>query len=382
MCPGLFTDSFSENSTDADGQSEVNQVALNLCEPKSVAAENRNQDCQALELLNRFGHDAVCWQNLSPAVSRWFSAQGDAMVGYVIRGDYMIAAGMPIAAPHRIAGVCGEFCLFARKQGRIACFLCAQGETGESQIGSGYAGVCLGAQPVWNPQNWLARAPGFVGLRRQIRRAQAKGVDIHAVQPEVAAYSPEINDCLRAWLRGRWYGMTFLAEPRVLAQQLPGRVVMAVGMRGGRQVLAYGVASPVPARRGYHIEHIARRRGAPNGTTELLIHQLMLELARRGGVYATLGLVALSRRCPDAWDKNPRWFKAAGDAALRFGQSIYRFSALERFRSGLHPECWEPVYAISGERWFSPLTALAMVRSLFSLPSTEPRVWPAASADK
>lgn len=335
------------------------------------AHDYRAGDNHALELLNRFGHDAVCWQILSPAVSRWFSPQRDALVGYVIRGDYLIAAGMPVAAPGRILPVVEEFRVFARKQGRMACFLCAQGEPVESQIG-GYARVCLGAQPVWNPQNWSGRVQKSSGLRSQIRRAQTKGVQIHAVPPVVAANCPEIKDCLRAWLRGRWYGMSFLAEPCVVAQQLPGRLLFSARPTGGGEVLAYVVASPVPARRGYHIEHIARRPGAPNGTTELLIHQLMLELAARDAAYATLGLVALSRLCPGAWDRNPRWFKAAGAAALRFGQSIYRFSALERFRSRLHPECWEPVYALSSERWFTPLAALAMVRSLFTLPAAGP----------
>ncbi len=362
---------FLNHKRNSNGQFKPHALTLNPCQAGPVAADHRHPDHHALELLNRFGHDAVCWQNLSPVVSRWFSAQRDAMVGYVIRGDYVIAAGMPIAAPHRISAVADEFCAFARKQGRIACFLCVQGQWGESQTG-GYARLCLGAQPVWNPQNWLKRVQRPGGPSRQIRRAQAKGVQIHAVAPETAAHNREINDCLRAWLHGRWYGMKFLAEPRVLAQRLPGRVVLAAGLTGGREVLAYVVASPVPARRGYYIEHIARRPGAPNGTTELLLHQLMLELAGRDAVYATLGLVALSRRCPGAWEQNPRWFKAAAHAALRLGQSIYRFSSLERFRSGLNPECWEPVYAISNERRFSPLTALALVASLFSPPGPDP----------
>ncbi len=331
--------SFGNPSCSDSDQPAFADRTLTPCEPVYRPAEHRTHDdrdgnSRALDLLNRFGHDAVCWQNLSPAVSRWFSPQRDGLVGYVIRGDYLIAAGMPVAAPRRISAVADEFRVFAQKQGRTACFLCTQGELAETQIG-GYAGVCLGAQPVWNPQNWSGRVKKHSGLRSQIRRAQAKGVQIHAVSPELAAHSPEINDCLRAWLKGRWYGMTFLAEPRVIAQQLPGRLLFTARPTGGGEVLAYVVASPVPARRGYHIEHIARRPGTPNGTTELLIHELMLELAGRDAVYATLGLVALSRHCPGAWEKNPRWFKAAGAAALQFGESLYRFSALERFRSRL-----------------------------------------------
>ncbi len=340
-------------------------------ENSDIMAERSFQsgvDGRALSLLERFGHDAVCWQILSPSVRRWFSRRYNGLVGYIVRGDYLISAGAPVAPPEDIPAVAAEFREFAVRQGRTACFLCAQQGNLTDQC-TGFSSLCIGAQPLWDPRHWVRRLASRPGLRSQIRRAAAKGIRAELVSVQSEDMLAALEHCLNAWLAGRWYGMTFLAQPRILEQRLPGRLAVAAGLPGSREVLAFLAASPVPARRGYYIELIARRKQVPNGTTEVLIDRLMRHLAEQDAAYATLGLVALSRLCPVEWWKNPRWFRWGGAAALRFGQSLYHFSGLERFRMRLNPEAWEPVYAISAQTQFSPLAAVAIVQSLFGVPN-------------
>ena len=322
----------------------------------------------AMKLLYRYGYDAVCWQNLSPEVELWFARRHEGMIGFVVSDDFLIAAGTPLAAPENLAAVADEFRVFGMRQGRGICFLCAQRSLATVFAGHGYSSICLGAQPVWNPKYWGAVVRGHKGLREQLRRARAKHIVIEPLTADAAAVDIRLEACLRAWLHGRWYGMKFLADPYLVAQRVGGRLVFTARRMGENALLAFLVASPVPARNGYHLELIARSPAAPNGTTELLIHSAMEDMAWRQVDYATLGLVALSQNCREAWNLNPRWFKLASGMATRFGQRLYHFASLEAFRSRLHPDFWEPVYAISGESTFTPLAALAAAKSLFTLP--------------
>jgi phosphatidylglycerol lysyltransferase len=47
--------------------------------------------------------------------------------------------------------------------------------------------------------------------------------------------------------------------------------------------------------------------------------------------------------------------------AKAHGRRFYRFDGLEQFREKMRPARWEPIYAISNERRFSPASAAAMM---------------------
>jgi phosphatidylglycerol lysyltransferase len=111
------------------------------------------------------------------------------------------------------------------------------------------------------------------------------------------------------------------------------------------------------------IEQIARSRGCPNGTAELLIDAAMRDLAARGATYVTQGLVALSTQASAAMHGNPLWFRALTGWARAHGNRFYNFRGLEAFRTKMDPDSWETIYAIANEPRFSPMTLNAVARA-------------------
>lgn len=306
-----------------------------------------------------YGRNATAYQILNPGISHWFSARGNAMLGYVCRGSWLLAAGEPICAPERLAETVADFEAFARSRNRSVCYVCAAEPIRQLLAGSpAHSVVTIGAQPVWNPAGWPEIVRSRRSLRAQLSRSVNKGVRIESPSP---ADDGEIRRTLLEWLQNRRLPpMHFLVEPEVLSGVVDDRILL-VARREGR-IVAFLVASPVTGRNGFLIEELARSPRAPNGTSELLIDAAMNRFAAAGCTWATMGLVALAYGTTRG---NPLWLRGLMHIARAHANRFYNFRGLERFRAKMHPANWERLYAISNERRFSP-QALYAIGGAFS----------------
>jgi phosphatidylglycerol lysyltransferase len=314
-------------------------------------------DSQARELVMAYGWNATAYQILNPGISHWFNYDGTAVVGYLRRGDYLLAAGAPVCAPEQLREVTREFEEFADEQNYRVCYVCAGDRLRDSfSHSTEHSAVALGAQPVWNPGDWDSIISGHASLRAQLLRARNKGVTVAEMDAHTAASDPQLSDVLKDWLADRALPpLHFLVEPEVLQGEVEDRVVIVARHRG--KVAAYLVASPIAARNGYLIEEIARTRHAPNGTNELLIDAAMRRFAAENREYVTLGLVALAR---NVFHESPLWLRSLMYFARAHANRFYNFRGLEYFRAKMHPSHWESIYLISRERHFSFRTLYAV----------------------
>lgn len=230
-----------------------------------------------------------------------------------------------------------------------------------------HTSIALGAQPVWDPRAW----PDIVGhrpsLRAQLSRARNKGVVVEAMAAPQAASNPELRLVLQQWLAGRRLPpLHFLTEPNVLDGVLTDRVILLARRQGAP--VAFLVASPASARKGYLVELLARSPAAPNGSSELLIDAAMRRFADEGCEYATLGLVALAHAADEQIRNNPGWLRMMMYFARAHANRFYNFRGLERFRVKMAPVRWETVYAISNEPRFSLQTLYAMGGAFSGIP--------------
>ncbi len=311
----------------------------------------------ARELVLKYGWNSTSYQILNPGIEHWFSADREAVVGYARRGRVLLAAGAPVCADGVLREVSAAFEAFAAEQGCRVCWVCA----GERMRGllTGHAAIALGAQPVWDPREWHGFLERHAPLRRQLNRSRNKSVDVEAMDPARAAADPELQAVYREWLENRPLPpLGFLASPEMLDPACHDRVVLVA--RRGERVVAFLAASPIAARNGYLVELLARSRVAPNGTSELLIDAAMRRFAGERRGYLTLGLVALAHAAERELRGNPAWLRGAMRFARAHANRFYHFQGLEQFRAKLAPRVWEPVYAISNERRFSPHTLYAM----------------------
>jgi phosphatidylglycerol lysyltransferase len=316
----------------------------------------------ARQLVMAYGSNATACQILNPGISHWFNARLDAVVGYVQRGAWMLVAGQPVCPSDKLPTVVEEFETWTRGHGLHVCYVCAEGDL-RNLFGNSaaHSTITIGAQPVWNPSDWPAIVRSRSSLRAQLHRSLNKGVRIETLPAAEGARNPEIHQTLREWLQGSLLPpMHFLVEPEVLSGIVDDRLLF-VARREGR-IVAFLVASPVAARNGYLVEELARSPRAPNGTSELLIDAAMHRFAADGCTWATMGLVALAR---GTVGDNPLWLRSLMVVARAHANRFYNFQGLERFRTKMQPACWEPIYAISNERHFSP-RALYAVGGAFS----------------
>lgn len=305
------------------------------------------------ELVLRFGWNAMAYQILNPGIEHWLSQAGDAVVGFARHGRTRVVAGAPVCDLSRLEAVAAEFAAHAAACGERVCYFGA-GDRLDGSLGSSarWSRVLLGAQPVWDPRQWPV-AVGRRSLRAQFNRARNKGVTVSEWSAEATRNQPELRRCLSEWLQGRRLPpLHFMVEPETLGELRDRRVFVAA--RADQKVVGFTILSPVPARRGWLVEQIVRGNDAPNGTAELLVDCAMRAVAASHSTYATLGLSPLSRRAPVAGIPQPIWLRLLLSWIRAHGARFYNFEGLDAFKAKFNPEAWEPIYAITEGRAFSP----------------------------
>jgi phosphatidylglycerol lysyltransferase len=335
-------------------------------EAASVPARSAAAAARARELVLCHGWNATAYQILNPGIALWFSAQDDAVVGYVRTSGVRVVAGAPVCEGKRLAAVAAEFERDAARTGDRTCYFGAGARLESLYAADPASGfVVLGAQPVWDPSAWPAVVARHASVRAQLNRARNKGATVEEWPATRAAgehAQRALRRCLGEWLSTRGLPpLHFLVEPDTL-DNLTDRRIFVAQRAGG--VAGFLVASPVPARNGWLVEQIVRCGGAPNGTNELMVDAAMRGLAASRAAYVTLGLSPLSTRAPTPDElarlRNPLWLTLALRWVRAHGRRFYNFEGLDAFKAKLRPHEWEPIYAIAREARFSPRTLYAI----------------------
>ncbi len=307
----------------------------------------------ARALVLRHGWNAVSYQVLNRGMRWWFSAAGDAVVGFARHDRVRVVCGAPVCLGERIEAVADEFERDTAAAGDRVVFFGAGARLERVYVARrDHSLVKIGAQPVWDPRAWPANVAAHASLRAQLNRARNKGVRVREWPPADARHAQPLEAVLREWLATRGLPpLAFMVTPFLLDQLEDRRVFVAE--RAG-EVLAYLVATPVPARDGWLVEEWPRSPRAPNGTTQLLVDAAMRAFADAGCGYATLGLAPLSRQGDDAAGAQPAWLRLLLGWVRAHGRRFYNFAGLEAFKAALHPRDWDPIYAIAPGAHLSP----------------------------
>jgi phosphatidylglycerol lysyltransferase len=289
---------------------------------------------RVLGLLRRHGWNATAFQTLERGFHYHFP-DSHACVAYADTGAAWVAAGAPICAPRRFAGVVGSFAAAAARAGRRPLFFATEDRFVRR---AGLDALLVGEQPVWDPARWDETLDTSPSLRAQLRRAQRAGVVARVVD------AAELRDP-RGNLRGRierliahWLGTRPLAPMGFLVEVEPfflldeRRYFIAEGSPGG-ELVAFLAAVPIYARGGWLFEDLFREPTAPNGSTEVLLDVAMRTVAREGSRFVTLGLAPLAGGVTG-------WL----GLARRVSASLYDFGGLHAFRARLRPTRWDPIY--------------------------------------
>lgn len=319
------------------------------------------------ELVLQHGWNATAYQIVNPGIAHWFSARGDAVVGFVCKHGVRVVAGSPVCSEARLPEVIDEWEEAAGSCGHKVCYFGAAGRIKESLSNQPeYSTVVLGAQPVWDPSGWNKVVESHASLRAQINRAINKGVRVEEWPASRATQNPELRRILNEWLATRGLPtLHFLVEPETLSFMEDRRVFVA--MQDDR-ALAFLTLCPIATRNGWLTEQFPRGFKAPNGTVELLMNTAIETVADEKCSYVTMGLVPLSQHGALPHEENPAWLKLLLAWTRAHGRRFYNFDGLEKFKAKFNPDAWEAIYAISNEANFSPRTLYAIAAAFTSTP--------------
>jgi len=313
----------------------------------------------ARRLVLRHGWNSTSFQIVNPGIERWFSPDGDAVVGFVRSGGYRVVVGAPVCEKERLGEVVEDFEKEAATNRESVCYFAAETRL-ETLLASDplHDKFLIGAQPSWQPQHWSEIVSGHRSFRAQLNRARNKGVIVTEWSTGQATDHPELAECLARWLDSKGLPpLHFMVESDTLNRLQNRRVFVA---ERDNKVVGFVVLSPVAQRNGWLFEQFPHVPGAPNGTVELMIDHAMLTIAREGCEYATLGLSPLSHRADVEPPKLPLWLRFLLGWLRKHGQRFYNFEGLDAFKAKLRPDRWEPVYALSNEPRISLRTVYAI----------------------
>ncbi|HVJ82965.1 MAG TPA: phosphatidylglycerol lysyltransferase domain-containing protein, partial [Planctomycetia bacterium] len=184
------------------------------------------------ELVLRFGWNATAFQIVNPGIRHWFSAAGDAVIGYVRALGTAVVAGAPVCSLDRLEAVVDEWEAWARPRGRVCYFGAAGRMHALLAARRDRATLVLGAAPWWTPARWAETVAARPSLRAQLRRARNKGVEIVEWRTAQAEADPRLRVLLTEWLSTRGLPpLHFLVEPETLTR-LEGRRIFVAERRG------------------------------------------------------------------------------------------------------------------------------------------------------
>jgi len=121
------------------------------------------------------------------------------------------------------------------------------------------------------------------------------------------------------------------------------------------KLIGFLAASPIPARDGWYLEDILRAKNAPNGTTDLLVVEVLNALKREGAKLATLGTAPMAMSAPinPQVDDSPLLSKA-----MRLGAKclsvFYNFNGVRHFKTKFAPSWWESEYVLMSPNLTAP----------------------------
>lgn len=323
---------------------------------------DRDNFGRARDLVIKYGWNSTCFQIVNPGMEYWFGPDGESVVGYVSSGEVRVVAGAPVCSFKDLKNITAQFEADTAEHNKTVCYFGAEGRL-ESLFrnSTDHSFVLLGAQPVWHPAHWAGLVSRHSSLRAQINRATNKGVTVHEWPLKKAHDNDGLRECLTAWLGSKGLPpLHFVIEPETLRRLENRRVFVAE--RNGK-IAAFLVLSPIPERSGWLTEQFPHRPGAPNGTVELMMDTAIRKLSDDGYEYITLGLSPLSKRARIEPFDNPVWLRILLSWMRKHGQRFYNFDGLDRFKSKLMPEYWEPVFAISNESEFSGKTMWSIAKA-------------------
>jgi phosphatidylglycerol lysyltransferase len=148
--------------------------------PDSAKANRSVKEYHAARFqVLQHGWNSTSYQILNEGFERWWSADRQALVGFVRVGKCAVVAGAPICSKTALGDAIDEWEDYAQRQGLEVCYFGAEARLQNVLKHSAeHTQAHIGLNPEWNPESLGENFKVFPSLRAQINRAVNKGVSV------------------------------------------------------------------------------------------------------------------------------------------------------------------------------------------------------------
>lgn len=357
------------SSLDVVGFSLLVGLAVTLLRPVQHRRRHRADVARVRALAREYGDSTVVAFAYADDADHFFSENGRAVIAYRFEADTLLVIGDPIGPPEEIPGLLVAFERFCREHDWLFAFYQARPERLRDYRARGWSAVHLGLDPVLRPARFTLEGSALGTVRRAVNKLAREGLEVRHWVPGANAFDPgadpdHVLDALREisaeWLHDRAGGEKGFCMGRFEPTALGESWLSIAWNPQARRIEAFCTWTPIPARRGWALDLMRRRRGSPSGVMELLVVRAVEHARERGDELLSLSLSALVKVDANGKPKDPA---QAEDPARAF--LIERLSRFYDFR-GLFD--WKRKFAPEFEdRWLVHPGASALPRIAYAL---------------
>jgi len=301
------------------------------------------------------GYNAHALIGIAAGTRVWTCQKTESAVAYNEFGRVWLVPGDPLTSVENLAPVSDRFLQKARAEGRVVGFMPATEQFAKQSRALGLRAIRIGSAPYFDLATWAPRGDRAKKARAGVNQARRAGVQVSEVTEVDERLIRETACLCKSWLTTRRSAIRFEWLFTVDLFQHKEKKKYFTARDANGKLIGFLAASPIPARDGWYLEDVLRSKHAPNGTTDLLVVEVLDSLKRSGAKLATLGTSLMAADGvvdPDIHVSHVLsravWFVA------RCCSIFYNFDGVRRFKAKFAPSWWECEYVLISQNVTAP----------------------------
>jgi phosphatidylglycerol lysyltransferase len=308
------------------------------------------------------GYNAHALVGIAAGTRLWTCPETEGAIAYNEFGKVWLVPGDPLASVENLAKVSDSFLQKARAEGRVVGFMPATEQFAKQSSGLGLRAIRIGAAPYFDLATWAPRGDRAKKARAGVNQARRAGVHVNEVIEVDERLIRETACLCKSWLTTRRSAIRFEWLFTVDLFQHKEKKKYFTARDANGKLVGFLAASPIPARDGWYLEDVLRSKNAPNGTTDLLVVEVLDSLKQSGAKLATLGTALMATEGVAGPDihvssvlSRAVWFVS------RCCSVFYNFDGVRRFKAKFAPSWWESEYVLISPNVTAPPRVLSAI---------------------
>ena len=301
------------------------------------------------------GYNAHSLIGIASDVRLWSCPETAGAVGFNDFGKVWLVPGEPLTSADNQVTLAENFLRAAKAKGRTVGFLPTTERFAKHSRQLGLRAIKIGSAPYFDLATWAPRGDRGKKARAGVNQARRAGIQVTKVIHIDGKLIRETECLCKSWLTTRRsptkFGWLFSVD---LFKHSERKKYFTARDATGRLV-GFLAASPIPARNGWYLEDVLRLPEAPNGTTDLLVVEVLKSLKEDGAKVATLGTAPLAQE--GSIDSLVRYSPKLSKVTRVFATTLtvfYNFDGVRRFKAKFAPSWWESEYLLVSQNITAP----------------------------